>query len=111
VVPFPLFEVQARYLARLWSGSFQAPPSVTRFAALGARWKALRDAGVKQRLWHQRTIDCYDYLDELADEAGVPRVPDWHRQLNRAFSAHVQRTPGNYRDVAFPQVAREPGIA
>ena len=110
VVPFPLFEVQARYLARLWSGGFQAPPSVTRFAALGARWKALRDAGVKQRLWHQRTIDCYDYLDELADEAGVTRVPDWHRQLNRAFSAHVQRTPGNYRDVAFPLVAREPGV-
>ena len=109
VVPFPLFEVQARYLARLWSGGFQAPPSVTRFATLGARWKTLRDAGVKQRLWHQRTLDCYDYLDELADEAGMARVPDWHRQLNKAFMAHVQGTQGNYRDVAFPRVHRSSG--
>ncbi len=107
VVPFPVFELQAKYLARLWSGGFQAPPPVTRYAHLRARCAALREAGVRPRLWHQRSLDCYDYLDELADEAGVARVPAWHRELNRTFMAHVQRAPGSYRDVDFPRVERD----
>ena len=102
VVPFPLFEVQAKWLAQLWAGRFAAPPSVTRFAALRAQSSEFRAKGTQQRLWHQRTLDCYDYLDALADEASVARVPHWHRALNRLFMAHVAQTQAVYRDTPFP---------
>lgn len=116
VVPFPLFAVQASYLARLWQGQFTAPTIEERLAAIGAEHIRLADSGVQRRHWHQRRIDCYDYLDALADDSGAPRVPDWYRQLTSAFLAHSAAHPGKVRELDFsptfgslgPEVADPP---
>jgi len=102
IVPFPLFEMQARWLARLFTNRFHPPAAALMHAQTRAEIAELRDNGVKQRHFHQRTIDCYDYLDALANECGVAPIPDWHRHLAAAFLAHAQRHPGDVRDRPFP---------
>ncbi len=101
VVPFPLFEVQARWFARLLAGDFQLPSADVRRGAATARAMALRADGVAQRHFHRRQLDCYDYLDSLADESGAPRLPEWHRQTTAALMDHVAAHPGAYRDLPF----------
>jgi thioredoxin reductase len=102
VVPFPLFEVQARWFARLLSGVFELPDPESRRAQTAERIASLRAAGVRQRHFHQRSLDCYDYLDALADQSGSPRVPDWHRALTGALMRHAAAHPGQYRDRPLP---------
>ena len=102
VVPFPLFEMQARWLARLFTGRFRPPSAMQMHAQTLAGIAELRGSGVKQRHFHQRTIDCYGYLDTLADECGAEPLPQWHRSLAAALLAHAQRHPGELRDRPFP---------
>jgi len=102
VVPFPLFQIQARWFARLLAGRFQLPTPDQQRADSNTRIGAMRDAGAKQRHFHQRSLDCYDYLDALADQSGTERIPDWHRELTAALMAHAASNPGVYRDRALP---------
>jgi thioredoxin reductase len=104
VVPFPLFEVQARWFARHLAGQFALPAIETMQAELTARTAALRAAGVKQRHFHQRTLDCFEYLDALCDQSGSPRLPDGFRQLTAALLAHVATHAGAYRDRPMPEI-------
>ena len=101
VVPFPLFEVQARWFARLLAGDFHLPPAEQRAGEAAARVMALRAEGVAQRHFHRRQLDCYDYLDTLAEESRAPRLPEWHRQTTAALLSHVALHPGSYRDLPF----------
>jgi thioredoxin reductase len=102
VVPFPMFELQARWFARLLGGQFRLPDAAAMRAHTDAAVADLVAAGVAQRHFHQRTIDCYPYLDALADECGAGHPPAWQRALASAFLAHAQRFPGDARDRPFP---------
>jgi hypothetical protein len=102
VVPFPLFDVQARWFAALLSGDVTLPEPDTLLAASERRAAELRAAGVAQRHFHQRSLDCYDYLDALCAQSGQPPIPDWHRDLAAAVLAHVAANPGRYRDRPLP---------
>lgn len=105
VVPFPLFDVQANWFAALLSGAVALPDAATLAADSERRADELRDAGVAQRHFHQRSLDCYDYLDALCAQSGQPPLPDWHRSLAAALLAHVAANPGRYRDRPLPAFA------
>lgn len=102
VVPFPLFEQQATWFARLLAGRFTVPAEAERFAEIESHTKKLSETGVRRRHFHQRSLDCYDYLDELSGQCGGAPVPDWHRKLTAAFMAHAGAHPGDYRDRPLP---------
>ncbi|MFU8817725.1 MAG: FAD-dependent oxidoreductase [Pseudomonadales bacterium] len=105
VVPFPLFELQAQWFARLLAGRFALPSPADMRVHTAARIAALRAAGVKQRHFHQRSLDCYDYLDALAEQSGAAPPPAWQRQLIAALLAHIAANLGVYRDRPFPAYA------
>ncbi len=105
VLPFPLFEMQARWFARLLGGHFRLPPASAMHDHTAREIEALRAKGVKQRHFHQRTIDCFDYLDALADEAGVARAPAWRRQTAAALLAVLEKSRGNARNTPIPHFA------
>jgi len=102
VVPFPMFEMQARWFARLLGGGFRLPDAAAMRAHTATVVAALRARGVERRHFHQLTIDCFPYLDALADECGVARAPEWQRQLAAAFLAEAQQHAGAVRDRPLP---------
>jgi len=102
VVPFPLFELQARWFAALLDGDFRLPDQAALRAHTDATVAALRAAGVRQRHFHQLTIDCFDYLDALADECGVARPPATQRRMAAALLSAIQQNAGDVRDRPLP---------
>lgn len=52
VVPFPLFELQALWVARVLAGSQQLPPRAAMRAAAAAFYAALKAQGVPERHTH-----------------------------------------------------------
>ncbi len=102
VVPFPLFEMQARWFARLVSGDFSLPALEARRKHTASAIAGLRAAGVKQRHFHQQMINCTPYLDALADECGVARTAPSLGELAEVLQAELARHRGDVRDRPLP---------
>ncbi|NJN50965.1 MAG: NAD(P)-binding domain-containing protein [Gammaproteobacteria bacterium] len=105
VLPFAVFETQARWFTALLGGAFRLPSPDAMRARTASYIAALRTRGVKQRHFHQRTIDCFDYLDSLCDEAGIDRAPQWRRQTAAALLDAIERSRGNARGILLPHFA------
>jgi len=97
IIPFPIFEIQARWFARMLNKKFHLPSVSQMFGAQDARAKTLRAAGILQRNYHALD-DEYEYYDRLAEECGELPLPNWYRELGQAARQHAQRWPGSFRD-------------
>jgi thioredoxin reductase len=97
IIPFPIFEIQARWFARMLNKKFHLPTVSQMFGAQDARAKTLRTAGILQRNYHALD-DEYEYYDRLAEECGDLPLPNWYRKLGQAARQHAQRWPGSFRD-------------
>lgn len=70
VVPFPQFELQARWAARVISGRAKLPPAADMLSDIEA-WEAARAAaGIPGRHYHMLGDAQWDYNRELAQLAG-----------------------------------------
>ena len=99
VVPFPLCQIQARWLAALWAGRFDLP-SRDALEAHCAQFIADR-VDEADRHFHRKELACWPYLDGLANEAGLRGVAPWRRDLVLAIQAHVEANPRGFRDIPF----------
>ena len=97
IIPFPIFEIQARWFARMLNKEFHLPSVSQMFRAQDARVETLRTAGILQRNYHALD-DEYEYYDRLAKECGDVPLPNWYRELGQAARQHVKRWPGSFRD-------------
>ena len=97
IIPFPIFEIQARWFARMLNKEFDLPSVSQMFGAQDARAKTLRAAGILQRNYHALD-DEYEYYDRLAEECGDLPLPNWYRELGQAARQHAQRWPGSFRE-------------
>ena len=98
IIPFPIFQIQARWFARMLNGEFSLPTVSRMHEAKDARAEQLRSAGILQRNYHALDNEQYDYYDCLAQECEDSALPNWYRELGQAARRHVQRWPGCFRD-------------
>jgi hypothetical protein len=98
IIPFPIFEIQARWFARMLNGEFGLPTVSWMHEAKDARAEQLQSAGILQRNFHALDDEQYDYYDRLAQECGDPPLPEWYRELGQAARRHVDRWPDCFRD-------------
>jgi thioredoxin reductase len=103
VIPFPLFEMQARWFARLLHGDFSLPDSEAMRASANAGYEALMKANGKLRHIHILGDDQNDYYNLLARQCGEPELPEWFQKLTAAHFANVQKYGLAYRDAPLPQ--------
>jgi hypothetical protein len=101
VVPFPLFEIQARWFARCLAGQFDLPSQAQMEAAQEARLQQFRHAGVKTRHYHKLAEKQTEYLDQLCAQCGEPPVPDWFSELTSAAQQARLANPENFREEPF----------
>ena len=98
IVPFPVFQRQARWFARSLAGDFALPPFTERRRGHDDEIARLRAAGVAERHFHRLGDRQIDYLDRLAEQCGDSPVPDWFVELWREHNANARRYPSDYRD-------------
>ena len=98
VIPFPQFEVQARFFAKTLSGAVALPSKQERLRWVEEHVAALDAAGVavRHRLRHDERQ--FAYFDDLADRCGAPPLPDWFAPLARACAQQRRHDPYGYRE-------------
>ena len=101
IVPFPLFQRQARWFARLLRGDFALPAVAERRRDHHAEIAALSAAGIAQRHYHLLGDRQIRYLDELAQECGDTPLPAWFVDLWREHSHNARQHPSDYRERAL----------
>ncbi len=99
VVPFPLCQIQARWLAALWAGHFELP-SRDELEAHCSEFIAER-SDEADRHFHRKELACWEYLDGFGAEANVCGVAPWRRELIGAIQKHVEANPRGFRDIPF----------
>lgn len=101
IVPFPFFQRQARWFARLLGGRFALPPRSARRKALAAQLRQNRHRGIAERHFHRLGDDQIDYLDDLARECADAPLPTWFAELWREHRANALAHPGTYHDLTL----------
>ena len=108
IVPFPLFQRQARWFARSLAGRFPLPAHADRRRTHCEDIARLRSAGVAERHFHRLEDGQIDYMNRLAEQCGDQSVPDWFVALWREHNANARRHPKDYRE--RPLRARGPTV-
>ena len=98
IIPFPIFQIQARWFARMLNADFELPTVSSMRQAMETRVERLRSVGVLQRNYHALDDEQYDYYDCLAQECGDSPLPQWYRELGQAARRHVEHWPDSFRD-------------
>jgi hypothetical protein len=99
VIPFPLFELQSKWVAQVLSRRV-ALPSLEDMAAAVERFESqLEPTGATPRRHaHCLGDDQFAYNDRLAALCGVPPLPDWRRAMYKATGLNKRARPERYRD-------------
>ena len=104
IVPFPQYELQAKFYARMLAGHVALPDRTERERLAAARVAEQRAAGVAQRYFLQQGDAQFAYNDELARRIGVAPLPPSFKQVYKAVEQARFRDPETYRDEEFPWV-------
>ncbi len=108
IVPFPFFQRQARWFARLLAGAFELPRRSKMRDELATELWRNRKAGIAERHFHRLEAIQIEYLNRLARQCGDDPVPAWFGQLWDEHRANVLAKPGAYHEL--PIKARGPSV-
>ncbi|MEM1434498.1 MAG: FAD-dependent oxidoreductase [Pseudomonadota bacterium] len=98
LIPFPFFQRQARWFARLLAGRFELPHEAERRRSHDEEIAGLRAEGVRPKHTHAFSQDgCVDYLNRLARQCGDTAIPDVFVSTWAQHFRNVMRNPGGYR--------------
>ena len=99
VVPFPQFELQARWIAKtLAEGGLPSREAMAEEAA--AFEESLARDGVARRHAHRMGETQFAYNDELSTLCGEEPLAGWRAEMYRATGRRKRSKPTEYRDAA-----------
>ena len=98
IIPFPLFELQARWFVRLLAAQFTLPPTVAMLRTCRRHEQRMRATRPKRRNFHRMGEDQFLYMNTLAAECGEPPLPSWFKPLAAKIRRLRRDHPATYRD-------------
>ncbi|XP_062026116.1 flavin-containing monooxygenase FMO GS-OX-like 4 [Rosa rugosa] len=98
VVPFPLFELQSKWIAGLLSTRITLPSEEEMMEDVRAFYSLLEASGVPKRYTHNMGDYQFEYDDWLAAQCGSPVSEEWRKQMYLAVSKNRRARPERYRD-------------
>ncbi len=101
VIPFPLFEMQARWFARLLSSSHTLPSTDDMLQSIETRIEAVEHGTVKRRHFHKLGEGQIPYINSLAAQCGAEPLPDWYEHLAREAQQARLSNPELFRETAL----------
>ncbi len=96
VVPFPLFDLQARWFMALLKDNVTLPSANDL-----QRYFDGRDRDTITRHYHKLGDNQATYMDLLARQCGAPPTPDWFHRLAKAAQDERLADPKGFRDKQF----------
>jgi len=98
VIPFPLFDMQARWFSKVLTGDVVLPSRTEMNRMIREREAELVKLNTKPRHYHKLGDKQTAYIDHLARQCGEPATPDWFGRL--ALEAQQSRLadPEHFRD-------------
>jgi len=101
IVPFPLFEMQARWFLRRIAGRYPFPSRKEMEQQVEDHRRELLDEGRQLRHFHLLGNRQFGYVNRLASECGAEPLPDWFEPMVRKSEALRRKSPETYRDQAI----------
>ncbi|GJP38334.1 hypothetical protein CLOM_g22787 [Closterium sp. NIES-68] len=98
VVPFPLCQLQARWVAQLLSGRLSLPPRSDLEDGVRCLYASMEEQGVPERYTHRLDMEQFPYMDNLSMGCGGSPLPAWRREMYEAVRRLKKAYPGTYRD-------------
>ncbi|KAL9663683.1 hypothetical protein QQ045_019074 [Rhodiola kirilowii] len=98
VIPFPLFELQSKWIAGVLSGRISLPSQEEMKQDIQAFYAKLEADGVPKRYTHN-CADCqFEYGDWLALQCGCHGSEEWRKEMYTQSSKTRHAKPDTYRD-------------
>ncbi|XP_066377051.1 flavin-containing monooxygenase FMO GS-OX-like 2 isoform X1 [Miscanthus floridulus] len=98
VIPFPLFELQSKWVARVLSGRIKLPSKDKMMEEVKAFYLKLEARGWPKRYTHNFSNHQFEYDDWLAEQCSHPPIEEWRKQMYAVNSMNKAARPESYRD-------------
>jgi len=98
VVPFPQFELQAKWIAKLLSGETKLPSKDEMMKNVEDFESERKKKNIPKRHWHCLGDDQFAYNDRIAEYAGEPKMSKWRSEMYTKTGLNKRTNPEKYRD-------------
>ncbi|BAU00465.1 Flavin-containing monooxygenase FMO GS-OX-like 4 [Vigna angularis] len=98
IVPFPMFELQSKWIAAVLSNRIALPSKEEMLEDIEAFYSSLEASGTPKRYTHNMGLLQWEYNDWIADQCGFPYVEEWRKQMYLATGKNRALRPDSYRD-------------
>ncbi|KAK3157090.1 hypothetical protein QOZ80_2AG0116030 [Eleusine coracana subsp. coracana] len=98
VIPFPLFELQSKWVAGVLSGRIELPSKEEMMEDVKAFYLNLEALGWPKRYTHNFSNYQFEYDDWLAEQCGYPPIEEWRKLMYAATTKNKAARPESYRD-------------
>ncbi|KFK40585.1 hypothetical protein AALP_AA2G015000 [Arabis alpina] len=98
VLPFPVFELQSKWVAGVLSGRITLPSKEDMMVEIETSYASLEAEGIPKRYTHCLGITQFEYNNWLASQCGCSGTEEWRLEM---FLASIMRNiehPEMYRD-------------
>ena len=98
VVPFPQFELQAKWIAKLLSGELKLPPTKEMMKHVENFENDRESQNIPKRHWHCLGAEQFAYNDRIAEYAKETKLKEWRREMYEKTGINKRTNPEKYRD-------------
>ncbi|KAJ3681872.1 hypothetical protein LUZ60_014445 [Juncus effusus] len=98
VIPFPLVELQSKWVAGVLSGRIKLPTQEEMLDDVKEDYMKVELKGWPKRYTHNLADYQFEYDDWLAEQCGLPPVEQWRKYMYVAASKSKVSRPETYRD-------------
>ncbi|KAG0490322.1 hypothetical protein HPP92_007185 [Vanilla planifolia] len=98
IVPFPLCELQSKWVASVLSGRIALPTSEEMMDDVNNFYSEMERTGWPKRYTHNIGEYQFEYDDWLASQCGYPLVEEWRKKMYEATWKNKFARPDAYRD-------------
>ncbi|KAL6642724.1 hypothetical protein ACP70R_020905 [Stipagrostis hirtigluma subsp. patula] len=98
VIPFPLFELQSKWVAAVLSERIKLPSKDEMIEEVKAYYSELESRGWPRRYTHNFSNCQFEYDDWLAEQCSYPPIEEWRKLMYAANAKNKKARPESYRD-------------
>ncbi|CAN8245242.1 unnamed protein product [Cochlearia groenlandica] len=98
VVPFPMYELQSKWIAGVLSGRITLPSKEDMMKDIETFYANLEAQGIQKRYTHRKGMSQFEYNSWLASRCGCSETEEWRKGMYVETGERRRERPEKYRD-------------